>query len=229
MCFSATASFAGGIAITSIGVASLKEVHKPYNTLFGSIPLVFGVQQISEGCLWLALSNPEYAHFHNAGTYIFLIIARIIWPTMVPLSILLMEPQMKKKKLILPMLGMGVSVSLYYTYCLSFLNVVPRIAEHHIQYVTDYPESLAVVVFLIYVAATVPPFFISSIPRLPLFGTLMLVSSTVTAIFFVQYVTSVWCFFAAVLSVVIYWILKDSKEQTGDRNPKPIHVEMESK
>jgi hypothetical protein len=33
----------------------------------------------------------------------------------------------------------------------------------------------------------------------------------VTAIFFTEYLTSVWCFFAALISAVIFWILRDSK------------------
>jgi uncharacterized membrane protein len=41
----------------------------------------------------------------------------------------------------------------------------------------------------------------------------MLLSCLVTAIFFTQYLTSVWCFFAALISGVIYWILNDSRKE----------------
>jgi uncharacterized membrane protein len=41
----------------------------------------------------------------------------------------------------------------------------------------------------------------------------MFLSCLVTAIFFRQYLTSVWCFFAALISGVIYWILRDSKRE----------------
>jgi hypothetical protein len=41
----------------------------------------------------------------------------------------------------------------------------------------------------------------------------MFLSCLVTAIFFTQYLTSVWCFFAAVISGVIFWILRDSKRK----------------
>ena len=37
----------------------------------------------------------------------------------------------------------------------------------------------------------------------------MFLSCLVTAIFFFQYLTSVWCFFAAIISVVVVWILKE--------------------
>jgi hypothetical protein len=44
-------------------------------------------------------------------------------------------------------------------------------------------------------------------------GILMFFSCLVTAIFFTQYLTSVWCFFAALISGVIYWILSDAKKK----------------
>jgi len=41
----------------------------------------------------------------------------------------------------------------------------------------------------------------------------MFLSCAVTVIFFTQYLTSVWCFFAALISSVIFWILRDSKQK----------------
>jgi hypothetical protein len=100
----------------------------------------------------------------------------------------------------------------YYTYCLLFLNVTPNIAGNHIQYISDYPESLAGPVFIIYFVASLTPLFISSVKGTKLFGALLFVSALVTIIAFMEYLTSVWCFFAAVLSVVVYRIVSDSKE-----------------
>jgi hypothetical protein len=209
MCFSAGASFASGVVLSSIGIVAVKEAKKPSRLAFASIPLLFGIQQIAEGAVWLALTDPAYAHFQNAGTSLFLIMAKVFWPAMIPLSVLLMEEDGKKKRMLSILLAMGLSVSVYYTYCLLFLNVMPHIAGHHIQYISDYPESLAVPVFFVYFIAAVTPLFLSSIKRTRLLGVLMFLSCLVTAIFFFQYLTSVWCFFAAIISVVVVWILKE--------------------
>ena len=104
-------------------------------------------------------------------------------------------------------LAMGLSVSAYYSYCLLFLSVTPHIAGHHIEYLSDYPESLAVPVFIVYFIAAITPFFISTVKKIRVLGASMFLSCLATAIFFVQYLTSVWCFFAALLSVVIFWII----------------------
>lgn len=208
MCFSAGASFASGVVISSIGAVTVKNVKKPKQLLFAGIPLVFGVQQISEGMLWLSLSHPEYAGWQNAGSYLFLMIARVLWPLLMPLAVMMMEENTVKKKQISVFLFMGLAVSLYYTYCLLFLNVVPQIAGRHIQYISDFPDALAVPVFFLYVIASIAPLFISSIQRTKLLGILFFVSSIVTVFYFREYVTSVWCFFAAVISAVVYWIVK---------------------
>jgi hypothetical protein len=213
MCFSAEASFAGGIIISTIGVATVKEVHKPSQLVFASIPLFFGAQQITEGCLWLALPNPEYGNVQVFAKYIFLIMAEVLWPMMIPLSVLYMEKNKKRKKILWILLFMGISVSLYYAYCLLFFNVIPQITGYHIQYRSDFPKSSTTLAFIVYFIASITPLFISSIQRTHLLGILMFLSCVVTALFFWQYLASVWCFFAALISGVIFWILRDAKRK----------------
>jgi hypothetical protein len=125
----------------------------------------------------------------------------------------LMEENARKKKIIRLLLYTGLSVSLYYSCCLIFLNVTPEIMGYHIRYDSDFPKLISIPVFILYLVATITPLFISSIQRTHLLGILMFFSCLVTAIFFTQYLTSVWCFFAALISAVIFWILKDSKKK----------------
>jgi len=213
MCFSPEASFAGGVIISTIGVASVRNVHKPSQLVFACIPLFFGIQQIAEGFLWLTLPLPEYIIGQKLSTYLFLVMALVIWPMMIPLSVLYMEENKKRKKVLWILFGIGISLSLYYTFCLIFFSVSPQIMRYHIQYNTEFPKSLALLVFATYLIATIAPLFVSSIKRTHLMGILMFLSCCVTAIFFKQFLTSVWCFFAAIISGVVFWILRESKIQ----------------
>jgi hypothetical protein len=213
MCFSPEASFAGGIVISSIGVATITKVHKPSQFLFAAIPLFFGIQQAVEGTLWLTIPNPEYMNIKKFATYFFLIMADVIWPTMIPLSVWFMEKNKKRKRILLILLVLGILLSSYYAFCLIFYNVNPEIIGYHIFYNSDFPKSIALPAFIIYLIATITPLFVSSIKRTHLLGILMFLSCLVTAIFFTQYLTSVWCFFAALISGVIFWILSDSKKE----------------
>jgi hypothetical protein len=211
MCFSAEASFAGGIIISAIGIATVTKVHKSSQIVFASIPLFFGVQQMVEGSLWLTIPLPEYANLQHIGTYIFLIMADFLWPTMIPLSVLLMEENKKRRRILKGFLGLGITLSLYYAYCLITFSITPQIIGYHIFYETTFPKSLSMPAFIIYLLVTITPLFVSSIKRTHLLGILMFLSCLVTAIFFTQYLTSVWCFFAALISGVIFWILHSSK------------------
>lgn len=211
MCFSAEASFAGGVIISAIGVATIKKVHNPSQLIFASIPLFFGLQQFAEGFVWLTLPNPEYVNIQKIATYMFLIMADFLWPMMIPLAVLFMEESKKRKKILWILFIGGLSLSSYYAFCLVSFNIYPQIEGYHILYKTDFPKSLSMIAFSIYLIVTITPLFVSSIKRTHLLGTLMFLSCLVTAIFFRQYLTSVWCFFAALISGVIYWILRDSK------------------
>jgi hypothetical protein len=213
MCFSAGASFTGGIIISAIGVVIIIKVHKPSQIVFASIPLFFGLQQITEGILWLTIPLAENAAMQKVAMYIFQIMALVIWPSMIPFSVLHMEESKKRKKIIFILLLIGGMLSAYYLYCLISYNVSPIIKGYHIQYDNDFPKSLALIAFMIYLIVTITPLFVSSIKRTHLLAILMTLSCLVTSIFFTQFLTSVWCFFAALISGVILWILSDSRKK----------------
>lgn len=212
MCFSPEASFAGGVILSAVGVATLRKIHKPSQIIFAAIPLFFAVQQIAEGIVWLVIPLSGYAGVKEVFTYVFLVMAEVIWPTLIALSVLFMEEDARRRRTLWILLGLGVLVSLYYAFCLFAYSVSPQIEGYHIYYHTDFPKLFALPAFIAYLIATITPLFVSSIKRTHLLGGLMFFSCLVTIIFFTQYLISVWCFFAALISAVVYWILSDSKK-----------------
>jgi len=207
MCFSAGASFAGGTLLSAVGIATAKKMKNPSLKLFAAIPGLFAIQQFSEGILWLTLKSGGYDRLQSAATYTFLLFALIIWPTLIPLAVLKMEELKSRRKLLKALLGTGILVSAYYTFCLVTFNVEPQIRDSHIQYVNNFPEKFSLPAFGLYVIATIVPLFISSIRKMYLFGVLVFISCLITGVFYKEYLTSVWCFFAALISVVIYYIV----------------------
>lgn len=224
MCFSAEASFAGGAVISVIGILAVKKVKNPSQAVFALIPLVFAFQQFAEGFVWLSLRFQEYETLQKISTYIFLTMAEVLWPTMIPLSVLLMEKKENKRKLLKILLILGISLSVYYAFCLLTFDVHPQISGFHIQYLNDFPEQLRTPAFYLYVIASITPLFVSSIKRTHILGILMFLSCLVTVIFFTQYVTSVWCFFAALISGVILWILSDINSKFNIRAKSKIRT-----
>ena len=215
MCFSSTASFAGGALISSIGAATLYENRKPSQWLFASIPIVFGIQQISEGFVWFSLQMPGHNTMLKVSIYTFLAMALLVWPTMMPLSLLLMERSKKNRKMLYAFLAVGIAVSLYYLAEMLMFKVTAQIISHHILYNIGGPKQLAATI-IFYLIATIPPLFVSSNKKVYLLGILIAISYLVTYIFFTEFLVSVWCFFAALASVVILWIV--SPQNGRDRH-----------
>ena len=214
MCFSAEASFTGSAVISTIGVATLAKIKKPTEILFAVIPLLFGIQQCGEGILWVTLKSGGHERLESAVTYVFLVTALVIWPTMIPLSVWFMEKVKRRKKVLAYLIALGGVLSLFYAFCLFVYNVTPQIQNFHIRYVDEFPGTLVKIAFVCYLITTIAPIFISSVRRMWLFGILIAVSCLITGIFFAQYLTSVWCFFAAIISIVIYWILSGTRSKT---------------
>jgi hypothetical protein len=209
MCFSAGASFAGGAVISAIGFATVKEVRYPSQKLFASIPLFFAFQQFAEGLLWLTLQSGGHETIKTLATYSFLLMALVIWPLMIPVSLFRLEDNPKRKKMIGWFVMAGIILALYYTVCLLKYHVYPNINGFHIRYINDFPVTLRNIAFGIYVFATITPLFISTARRMYLFGILIILSCFITGIFYKEYLTSVWCFFAALISIVVYFIVKE--------------------
>jgi len=214
MCFSATASFGAGVVLSIIGVASIIKVKHPSQILFASIPLLFAVQQIAEGVLWVTLPNPAYTLLSQVMTYVFLFFAQFFWPLWVPIAILMLEKESKRKRFQKVLVGMGMIVALYFAYCLISYPVHAKIVGYHVAYKVDYPNLLGRYGGIFYLIATVAPPFFSHIKRMWMFGVSMFISYLITAIFYDHYVVSVWCFFASIISISIYAIMVEIRNMT---------------
>ena len=142
MCFSASASFGAGVVLTAIGVASIKKTGHPSQRLFASIPLIFGIQQIAEGVLWVTLPNSDYINTQKFFTYTFLFFAQIVWPLWVPIAVLLLEKNATRKIIQKILVVAGIMIGSYLAYCLLNFHVEAKILGRHITYLQDYPSSL---------------------------------------------------------------------------------------
>ena len=207
MCFSAVASFGAGVVLSVIAVASIKKTKTPSQIIFASIPLIFAIQQITEGFVWLSLSNPVYASFQQASTYIFLFVAQVVWPVWVPFAILKLEPKKRRRRAEIILVGIGALVSLYFGYCLLTFPVEAKIIGYHISYQQDFPAAISNYCGGLYIVATIVPPFFSRIRRMWMFGATILISYIITKIFYTDYIVSVWCFFASVISIAVFAIL----------------------
>jgi hypothetical protein len=178
------------------------------------IPLIFSVQQFSEGFLWLALSNENYTHLRDISMYTFLAFAQVAWPAYVPLTILMFEKDAFRKKLITVLSVLGILTSLYLTWCLLFYPVSANIDGHHIYYDLNFPLANKWYTGITYMLATVAAPLLSGVKRLRYLGALLLLSYIIAQVMYNDYLISVWCYFAAILSIYVLYVIRALNHKT---------------
>jgi hypothetical protein len=228
MCFSATASFGASAVLGVIGIATVAKAKTNPQRVFGTIPLIFSLQQLSEGLIWLSLKNPDMALWQSIFTYTFLIFAMAVWPFWIPFSIRLLEKDAKRKKNMnvfvatgaIVAVGVGLILFLYPVEAITPLcltcpaSSTPEII-HHLHYKFAIPrlvKNLIVAFSVLYIAATIVTPFLSGIKKMKWLGIVFLASYLFAISFYSGFVISVWCFFAALLSFVVLWIINDLRK-----------------
>jgi hypothetical protein len=207
MCFSATASFTAGAVLTATGVLTLKKISAPEQRAFAVIPFLFGVQQFAEGFVWLGLTHPEWTEWQRPAAFLFLTFAQVVWPVWVPFSIMKLEQKTSRRKVLLGFTGLGLLVSSYLAYCLFVYPVETDVVGYHIHYTLLFPLALMPFSGIVYFIPTVISPFVSSIKRMPILGIVIWASYLFTKFYYREHVISIWCFIAAIFSVLVYAIL----------------------
>jgi len=203
MCFSATASFGTTVVLTAIGIASLKKASTRRAIPFAAIPIMFAIQQFSEGMLWIALADPVHDWWRRFPVYFFLVFAQLIWPMWVPFAVTLLEKNPVRRRILAVFLLMGLSISAYLLYCLVIYEISAQIESGHIRYTLNFPFTLSWFTGILYFIPTVVTLFVSSAKRMIFLAVPVLLSFVLAKVFFEDHLISVWCFFAAILSMII--------------------------
>lgn len=193
--------------MTGLGAISLSKVSSPKEYPFASIPLLFGIQQITEGFVWLSMTHPDYAPLREGSMWFFLLFAQPLWPIMIPWSVWLLEKDEKRKKRLSVFLKIGSILAAYFLYCLFTFEMSVGIMENHIRYYLYFPQALMFLTFPAYLLTTLVPTFISSVPRMRIYAVLNLAAFGISLLFYLEYLLSVWCFFAAGLSISVLMIM----------------------
>ena len=211
MCFSATASFvaSGGLAV--LGGTSL-VVAKKEDKILAVIPFIFAIQQAFEGVQWLYIRGGSTSLF---AAYGFLFFAFFVWPIYVPVSVFLLD---KNKRGIMSLfILIGTVVALYFAFLIPFQPLYINRFPSCISYDFNFP--LWPLINSMYMLAIFGPFLISSHRIFRWYGTVILFLAIVSLLFFMVAFTSVWCFFAAVVSsmFLFYCIKRRERSKNFER------------
>jgi len=209
MCFSATASFAVGAALTPAGVYCVRSAFtKDIRYLpLALTPLAFAAQQVAEGVVWVGLGREDPA-WSTPASLVYLFFALSFWPVWIPLSAAFLEQRRFAQAILAVCLLAGL--------CWTWFLFVPialdpdrwlttEVVHCSIRYSSaDLPMISVLGEDLMYVLYFIPIFLalgVSAKEPVPVFAILLLVLAVISHLVFAYAFVSVWCFFAAVLSL----------------------------
>lgn len=214
MCFSATASLVAGGTLAAIGGATLARAKTKKELPLASVPLLFGIQQITDGIVWLSFGMHP---LNTIAVYAYAVFSRVFWPIFLPFSVLLIETDRSRKNILRLFCVLGSLVGLFFLYFIFTGTVAAHIANNCIIYDVSYPYVFATIAT--YLIATCGACLFSSHRILNIFGGALFISFVVSGWFYFETLSSVWCFFAAVLSTIIYWYFRS---RSGNRISKKM-------
>lgn len=201
MCFSATANFVGSGVLGAVGVVTLTRVKHRRELLFASLPVLFAIHQFIEGFVWLGLDGVlSQAVAHDMGAA-FMLYAQGLLPFLLPLSVLLFEPNATSRRRMLPFLVLGGATTLYILWALTAFPLQLYIQKNSLVYINQATNNTAIAV--LYVIATCGALFFSKIRMMVIFGAANLAILLAVMEFKRYAFTSLWCAYAAVASVII--------------------------
>ena len=202
MCFSAEADFVSGAVISGVGVATLTKVEQPRELALGALPLALGLHQLVEAFVWLGLDGSLSPASTESAINLYLTIAWIVVPVLVPLAVMLITPHGPRRHAMAVCVVLGAVTATYLGTAVMRGDVTAHIAHHTIQY--GGAPRYAGIATLVYVVATCAPPLLSRQPAIVWFGTANIGAVAIIALVQVNGLTSVWCLWAAIASALIY-------------------------
>jgi len=160
-------------------------------------------------------------------THVYSFFSHVLWPVYVPVAVLLIEPPGRRRRALLVTVAGGVALGAYLLYVLVAFPVVSRPTGQHIEYIS--PHFFALAAMALYLTSTTLSPLLSTHRTVKVFSLLALSSFAVAYYFYATWFISVWCFFAALLSAVVYlhFLLQNTRNaakasRSAAVNRKPI-------
>ncbi len=208
MCFSATASFSASAALITAGVAAFRMASDRKHRTLSAIPLVFGIQQAFEGFLWLGLDGGSFESSVPLFTQLFLMVAWLAWPIVIPLVFTMFVPRREtlRRRLAIGLCLLGAISVMFNAWSMAADMPYPKIEGMHIAYKSLQDFWFDGLSGYMYVACALLPPFLTLNRHLWILGAVHVLAFGITYLMARDYLISVWCFLAAVSSMIILWI-----------------------
>jgi hypothetical protein len=189
--------------IAVIGVATLRHVREPRALPFAAVPMLFAVHQFTEGMVWLGLEGRIGRLALDHFAFLYTMYAQGLLPLLMPLAIMLMEPRGWRRGVMMGLTAIGAVAAAWDVVGLITLPLNTCIEGNSIGYHNAMTANLPI--SLLYIGATCGALLLSSHRVVRWYGALNIIVLSITQIVKATTFASVWCFYAASMSIIIYW------------------------
>lgn len=210
MCFSPEGDLAGGIVVTAIGIDAVRHLRQRNDHLaLAALPLLLGAHQIDESFVWWGLRGDVPHDLGRVAMWIYLLIAFVVLPVLVPMVIMLLEPTAPRRWRIAPFLVVGAAVSTVLLVTMLRSTPTVRLGAYHLAYSIGLRHGVVVIGF--YIVATCGSLLASGFRHIVFFGAANLVAVVVLARLSADGFASLWCFYAAIAAGAILLHMRFAK------------------
>jgi hypothetical protein len=217
-------TLAGGLFV--IAMMTLNKVSTPREVVFASLPLLFSLHQFTQGFVWLGMYGLIGERPLQLAEGIFVFYAQGLLQFLVPLSLWLIEPAGIRRKLIGALMVTGAVLMVYTLYGLAVEPTSVYVKDNVLVYVNAWTHKEWVA--LIYVLTTCGSLLLSRSIAIQLFGFLNLLGLTLVHLFVPYGFTSLWCLYAAAVSVLLYFYFVERRIRfLKDLKKREIHLSTE--
>jgi hypothetical protein len=202
VCFSPEGDLAGGLVVTTIGIDACRHLRGRSNyLLLAATPLLLGAHQIDESLVWWSLQGHVPHLAGRIATWIYLVIAFVVVPILVPLAILRLQPTARRQLVIAPFVVLGAAVAADLLATMLRGPVTVKLGSYHLAYSIGLRHGL--VVIGLYIVATCGSLLFSGYRHILIFGLANVVAVVILARLTADGFASLWCFYAALASGAI--------------------------
>lgn len=230
MCFSATASFVTAAAAGAAGAWCIARAPSPRYWLLAAVPLILAGQQAIEGVIWLALSEPISSQAIDRLASAFLFVGQALWPLVIPVAVLFVEPPGWRRPLLAFMSLAGLLLTVMFSALIAVANYEAVVENGCLRYPGCIEVSSVWSLYPIgrtqawslggldwtvapYAVVVIGALLISSAPRVQWFGYLAGLGLAVSLVLHRNALVSVWCFFAAAGSLVLVAAIEAARQE----------------
>jgi hypothetical protein len=210
VCFSPEGDLIGGLVVTAIGIDACRNVRGRFDhRLLAAFPLLLGAHQLTETFVWWGLQGVVPLSLGKVAMWIYLIVAFVVLPILVPTVILLLEPTSRRKWRIAPFVMVGFGVSAILLEAMLRRHPTVHLGAYHLSYTIGLQHGIAIIG--LYIVATCGSLLASGFRDIVYFGLANIVVVVILARLSADGFASLWCFYAALASGAIVLHMRYAK------------------